>query len=279
MNRSSASSLQSTLANVRASLRFYRENRRFAAPPPVRSMGFRFIGSRDMESGQFEPEETAIFKRIIAGADVLLNVGANVGYYCCLALQAGKRVVAYEPLPSNQRALYTNIWANGWQQQIEVLPIALSDQPQILKLYGGGTGASLVAGWAGVDSANYTLVPASTLDLTIQDRFRDDRVFLLVDVEGAEFRMLQGAWRVLAREPKPVWMVEIAVHEHQPKGTAINPQLLSTFELFWQAGYKAWTAQASSRLVERDEIAAIAASGKDTLGTHNFLFASSNPLV
>lgn len=279
MNRPSASSLQKTLANVRASLRFYRENRRYASPPAERSMGFRFMGSAAMESGQFEPEETAIFRRIIAGSDVLINVGANVGYYCCLALQAGKRVVAYEPLPSNQRSLYTNIWANGWQEQIEVFPLALSDKPQILKLYGGGTGASLVDGWAGVDSENYTLVPASTLDLTIQDRFQDQRVFLLVDVEGAEFSMLQGAARMLAREPKPVWMVEIAVNEHQPKGIAINPQLLQTFDLFWQSGYQAWTAQESPRQIERDEVAAVVASGKDTLGTHNFLFASSNPLA
>lgn len=279
MNHSSARSLKSTVANVRASLRFYRENRRYASPPALRPMGFRFMGSAAMESGQFEPEESAIFKRIIAGSDLLINVGANVGYYCCLALQAGKRVVAYEPLPSNQRALYTNLWANGWQEHIEVFPIALSDKPQILKLYGGGTGASLVDGWAGADSAHYTLVPASTLDLTIQERFREQRIFLLVDVEGAEFSMLQGAARMLAREPKPVWMVEIAVHEHQPKGIAINPQLLETFDLFWQAGYKAWTAQASPRLVKRDEVAAVVASGNDTLGTHNFIFASSNPIV
>lgn len=279
MNRSSASPLQTTLANVRASLRFYRENRRYVSPPDLRSMGFRFMGSEAMENGSFEPEETAIFKRIIAGCDVLINVGANVGYYCCLALQAGKRVVAYEPLPSNQRALYANIWANGWQEQIEVLPLALADKPQILKLYGGGTGASLVDGWAGADSAHYTLVPASTLDLTIQERFRDQRVFLLVDVEGAEYGMLRGAARMLARDPKPVWLVEIAVHEHQPKGIAINPRLVETFDLFWQAGYRAWTAQSSPRLVKREEVAAIVASGSDTLGTHNFIFASSNPLA
>jgi FkbM family methyltransferase len=279
MNQPSAGSLQTTLANVRASLRFYRENRRYASPPAVRSMGFRFMGSQAMESGQFEPEETAIFKRIIAGCDLLINVGANVGYYCCLGLQAGKHVVAYEPLPGNQRALYTNIWANQWQEQIEVFPVALADKPQILKLFGAGTGASLIDGWAGADSTHFTLVPATTLDLSIQERFRDRRVFLLVDVEGAEYSMLQGATKMLAREPKPVWMVEIAVNEHQPKGIAVNPQLLQTFDLFWQAGYRAWTAQASPRLVKREEVAAIAASGKDTLGTHNFIFASSNPLA
>lgn len=270
--------IQSVVKNIRASLRFYRENRRYASPPALRSMGFHFIGTPAMEAGLFEPEETAVFQQIIGQRDVLINVGANVGYYCCLALKAGKHVVAYEPLASNQRALLTNIWTNGWQDRIEVFPLALSDRPQVLKLYGGGTGASLVDGWAGADSDDFTLVPASTLDLTLHDRFSDQRVLIVVDVEGAEFSFLQGARHMLAREPKPIWMVEIAVEEHQPRGIAMNPRLLETFDIFWRSGYLAWTAGASPRPVKRAEVEAIIQSGRDTLGTHNFLFASSHPL-
>ena len=241
-------------------------------------MGFRFMGSRSMEAGQFEPEESAVFQSIIADCDVLINVGANVGYYCCLALKEGKFVVAYEPHPSNQRTLLANIWANHWQGRIEVFPMALSDKPQVLKIYGRGTGASLVDGWAGVESDNFTLVPASTLDLTLHDRFSEQRVFLLVDVEGAEFSLLAGAQKMLARDPKPIWLVEIAVEEHQPKGLTMNPHLLSTFDVFWQAGYRAWTAQVAPREIQRDEVAAVIESGRDTLGTHNFLFADHNPM-
>lgn len=235
------------------------------------------MGSAAMEAGTFEPEETAIVQRIISRYDVLINVGANVGYYCCLALQAGKHVVAYEPMPSNQRTLVTNIWANGWHDRIEIFPLALTDRPQVLKIYGGGTGASLVSGWAGANE--FTLVPASTLDLTLQDRFADQSIFLLVDIEGAELGMLKGAVKMLARHPKPLWLVEIAVGEHQPSGVTINPNLLETFEMFWRAGYHTWTAQTVPRIVQREEVVAIAASGHDTLGTHNFLFAESNPLA
>ena len=242
-------------------------------------MGFRFIGSEAMEAGRFEPEETEIFQRVVERSDVLVNVGANAGYYCCLALQAGKHVVAYEPLPSNQRALLTNVWANGWQERIEVFPIALSDRPQVLKIYGGGTGASLVDGWAGALSENFTLVPASTLDLTLQDRFSGERVFVLVDVEGAEFSMLRGAEHMLARVPKPIWLVEIAVDEHQPQQSSINPYLLQTFEVFWQAGYVAWTAQREPRKIEREEVVAVVDTKRDTLGTHNFLFAEGHPFA
>ncbi|MCC6509564.1 MAG: FkbM family methyltransferase [Pirellulaceae bacterium] len=265
-----ANSIKNFAAHVRSTLRFYRHERRQSQSPRTTPLGFRLMGSQAMEDGTFEPEETAIFQRCIADCDVLINVGANVGYYCCLALQAGKHVVAYEPMPGNQRLLYKNIWANDWQDRIEIFPVALSDQPGVLKIYGGGTGASLISGWAGAQ--DYSLVPASTLDLTLHDRFGRQRLFLLVDIEGAELSMLRGAQNLLARQPKPTWLVEIAVSEHQPAGVALNPNLLATFDLFWQAGYQAWTAQSKSRLVTRDEVEAIAASGHDTLGTHNFLF-------
>ena len=67
-------------------------------------------------------------------------------------------------------------------------------------------------------------------------------------------------------------MVEIAISEHQPKGIKINPNLLATFEIFWDKGYEGWTADNFLRLVSPNEVEAIVRSGKDTLRTHNFLF-------
>ncbi len=224
-----------------------------------------------MENGTFEPEETRLFKELIEKCDVLVNIGANVGYYCCLALSAGKQVVAYEPMPQNQRLLYANMMNNGWQDRIEVFPMALSHRPGVLKIYGGGTGASLIHGWAG--AIDYSYVPASTLDLTLSHRFTDQQVFLLVDIEGAELQMLRGATAMLSRVPKPTWLVEIAVNEHQPAGTAINPNLLATFDTFWQHGYRCWTADSQRREVKREEVQEVARSGQDTLHTHNFLFS------
>jgi hypothetical protein len=55
-------------------------------------------------------------------------------------------------------------------------------------------------------------------------------------------------------------------------GLRIAPNLVSTFSFFWDNGYEAWTADKRIRRVARDEIRAIAESGTDTTGTHNFLF-------
>jgi FkbM family methyltransferase len=235
-------------------------------------MGFKFIGTPAMERGVFEPEETRLFQMLLRHAEIFVNVGANVGYYCCLALQRQKYTVACEPIEQNLEYLYRNITSNHWQNMIEVFPVALSDCIGIIDIFGSGTSASLIQGWAGAFAQDAKLVSALTLDVLLGARFSGQQLLVLVDIEGSELFMLQGAKTVLARVPKPMWMVEIAVSEHQTRGIAVNPYLTKTFEFFWDHGYQAWTADESLRLITPVEIDAIAHSGKDTLGTHNFVF-------
>lgn len=252
--------------------RYVRDNKRTLEAPKEIPLGFKLIGNVAMESGKFEVVETEIFKKILNKVDVVINVGANIGYYCCIALQQKKHVVAFEPIATNLRYLCKNMKANGWESEIEIFPLALSNKPGIIEIYGGGTAASLVKGWAGIPEQYAELVPVASLDDVLGSRFDGARCFFLVDIEGAEKMMLEGASRTLSWSPKPVWMVEISVSEHQPYGITINPQLLSTFRIFWEQGYEAWTVDENPRLVLPDEIERIALTGEDTLRTHNFLF-------
>jgi hypothetical protein len=100
---------------------------------------------------------------------------------------------------------------------------------------------------------------------------------VLVDVEGAELEMLRGATMLLNSSPKPLWMIEISVSEHQPAGVPINPNLVATFELFNNHGYRAYTADAARRPVVMEEVREIAATRHDTLGVHNFIFGDTTP--
>ena len=253
--------------------RHVRDSWQIYAEPRQTPMGFRLIGNPLMQSGQYEPEETQIVKNLCSHVDVVINVGANIGYYCCVALSQEAHVIAFEPIDRNCRYLLRNIKANNWESKIEVYPIALSDKVGVIEIYGGGTGASLVKGWAGNAEEYATLVPCSTLDCVLGSRFLSKRCCIIVDVEGAEKLMLDGASSIIEMEPKPIWMIEISISEHQPKGVSINPNLLSTFQLFWDEGYEAWTADKNCRGIDSDEIREIAKSGIDTLHTRNFLFA------
>jgi len=236
-------------------------------------MGFKLSSNYPMiQRGEFEPEETEIVKKILPQIDVVINVGANIGYYCCIALSYGKYVVAFEPISLNIKYLLRNVKANNWESRIEVFPLALSNKIGVVEIYGGAVTGSLVKGWAGTPDEYVSLVPCSTLDHVLGSRFHNKRCFFVVDIEGAERYMLEGASSFLNFEPKPIWLMEINITENLPKGVLINDNLLPTFQMFWNRGYESWTADSHCRLINNDEIENIVRTGKDTILTHNFLF-------
>ena len=99
--------------------------------------GFMLAGNPLMASGDFEPEETRLVRELLHEVDVLVNVGANVGYYCCHALSLGKPVIAVEPIARNLHYLMRNITENSWAQQTQIYPVALGAQTDVLKMWGG----------------------------------------------------------------------------------------------------------------------------------------------
>lgn len=240
--------------------------------PQDTPLGFKFCGNPSMIQGTFEIEEVKVVEKILPFVDVFINIGANIGFYCCIALKHGKYTVAFEPMESNLKYLYKNLVSNAWDKNIEVYPIALGNRSGLINIYGMGTGASLVEGWAGTSSDYKTVVPVFTLDVLLGNRFDGKQIFFVVDIEGAEDSMLEGARKYLSLQPKPFWMVEISITDHWPDGIRINPHLLETFQKFWGMGYEAWTANQKFRLITEEEVRQIKETGCDTILTYNFLF-------
>lgn len=251
--------------------RFRRDSRQVSRDVEFRNaLGFRFNGHKDMEAGTFEPDETRIIEKLVPLADIFVNIGANTGYYVCRALQKGVPVIAFEPDQLNVKMLLRNVQANNFSASFQLFPVALSDKPGILPLYGASTGASLIAGWAG--QGNSTLVPVSVFDQTAAPLVAGKTCFVLIDVEGAELGCLKGAEALLKSSDDNVFLIEISVAEHQPTGTAINKNLFETFELMKRHGYSAYAANDTLREITLAEVSAVASTHQNTLGTHNFLF-------
>lgn len=198
--------------------------------------GFRLAGNRVMLSADFEPAETRFLSTQLAHAGVFIDIGANIGFYSCLARKAGAHVIAVEASRENVECLLFNLVANGWHD-VEVVPVGLADRTGIAVLHGGGTAASLLPDWAGTPASAGRSIPLTTLDAVMGQRFEGRALLVKVDVEGAELGVLRGATAVLQRRPRPVWLVEICLTEHHPAG--LNPDFEETFEVFRGHGYEA----------------------------------------
>lgn len=235
-------------------------------------LGFQFKGNELMEKGLFEPIETNLVRKIFPRVEFVINVGANIGYYVCQALHCNKSVIAFEPMASNLKKLMSNIVLNKWQDKCEIYPVALGNKTDIVKIYGDGTGASLIKGWASTPESHFTLTPCHTINNVLGNRLEGKSILMIVDVEGAENMMLEGGSILLGMSPKPIWLIEICVKEHQPGGIGMNPYLIETFDKFWANGYKCITADDDLREIRKEQVFSIVETGANTLGTYNFLF-------
>jgi FkbM family methyltransferase len=261
--------------NLTTSFReFWRARRKSISlnkPPLLTPFGFQFSGNELMAKGDFEPEESTLVISELQTFDVMVDIGANIGYYTCLALQHKKKVFAFEPHPDNLFILYKNLAINNWTKT-DVFPFASGSTNGISMLKGDGTGASLLDGWGGDSSSKQMFVPVQRLDEVLSNRLDSrSRVFFKVDIEGSEFDALQGARNRLSHPRNSRWLVEIAFDTQISGG--FNYRYVDTFDLFFRNGFRAFTANRSRKELHLRDIKEFAACrAKPAHVSNNYFF-------
>lgn len=175
----------------------------------TRAQGLTFIVGQDdlvdqriAREGCWEPEQLDFIAGKIGGRcfDLFLDIGANTGFYCMLAQNKGlaAEVIAFEPDPGNHARLTANIAANGLGEDIWVLDYALGDRAGEAVLTEGSR-------WnRGESYLEHAAMPAGATTHKVRTvRFDDEfkvkgkRVYAKMDVEGYEFRVIDGMERTL----------------------------------------------------------------------------------
>ena len=67
---------------------------------------FKYIGNSNIKDDKYEVEVKELFLKLIQKTDNFINVGANYGFYCCLALSKDIKTSAFEPVYTNLRILF-----------------------------------------------------------------------------------------------------------------------------------------------------------------------------
>lgn len=170
---------------------------------------------RPVLSNRMEIISCDVLTRLQLKSGVVLDVGGSYGYYALLLARlvgVNGHVYSFEPDWRSFARLINNLVLNCIQNVVPV-PICLSDMPQGLakwqSMHNEPWKSRLVDSVQAVDAHAVTAVPITTLDDFVSMLEITDKVNLVkVDVEGAEFKVLQGAKQLLLKS-KPILLCEL----------------------------------------------------------------------
>lgn len=234
--------------------------------------GFQFAGSNTFFKDDWEMHERIVIRDQLQIASVFIDVGANQGIYSCLAASMGVRVAAIEPEVGNIRFLASNIIANAFDK-VEVFPIAVSNKVGFSSIFGDGDTASLISHWCDTPLGFATTVPTNTLDNLFASRWRDERIFIKMDIEGAEFDVIQGSHQLLARTNRPNWIIECFLL-NKDTGNTVNRHFAPLFRIMFSYGYKCSRVGVGGDVTIETVNKWVSNPADCDLGSSNYLFVS-----
>jgi len=187
--------------------------------------------------GTREVLETEIFKRELTEGMVIVDLGANIGYYTLLAASmvgAKGKVYAIEPFGDNFSLLQRNIQINRYDSIVETFQLAISDAIGKTRMYlGRANNLHTLIDIDETDGAGKTSVEVQTTTL---DRFLEGKRpvdFLRMDIEGGECQVFDGMGRLLKQRTLPKIFFEI----HPIGSVDPDPRYTPRLQRLLAAGY------------------------------------------
>lgn len=211
--------------------------RRLKKPCSAHPDGFLFSGRHQvMVKGAYEPFEADLVKKILNEVQLFVNIGANYGYYSCLALSLQTDTIAFEPEATNIKMIRKHIAANNFKNNFTLHPCAVGSRSDELTLHGGGSGGSLLKdNLNGAPKGEKQKVSVVTLDDTLV--LSSNKTLCLMDIEGFEYDALMGCKTILSCANQPYWIIEVWPRNNKNEP---NPNFSQVFSLMSLHGYAYW---------------------------------------
>lgn len=202
-----------------------------------------------LERGIFEPAATQIVKQYVKKGDVVLDVGANIGYYTVmLSKLVGNegRVIAFEPTRHFGNVLKANIEANQLTN-ISIIDYGLSNRNCDVDIDIGISSATIHSSNYYDSIINHERISMKTLDNFVSEHNISRIDFIKIDVDGHEPYVFDGAWAVLETFD-PLILFEVS-HLHYMKA-GIN--VCEFYKKLKEEGYRIYYEQDLEEITELD---------------------------
>ena len=167
-----------------------------------------------------EESTTNLFRNIVKEGDVVVDLGANVGYFTLLAAKlvgSKGKVYSFEPEPRNYGYLLKNIQLNGYDHVIASQK-AVADRPGTVKLFfcRYDTGHHTIQKYDGIQAYRPDFVDVMKEFVEVEQVSLDDYFkgimtpvnVIKMDVEGAEMLALAGMEQLIKRNKNLVMLIE-----------------------------------------------------------------------
>ena len=133
----------------------------------------------------YEPVETEIVRNNVRKNDVVVDVGANIGYYTLLMAKNKAFVHSYEPEPKNFDLLQKNVILNNFSSNVQLYNKAVSD-------YIGHSKFILSDHSTGQHKLEFNRFGTKSINVDVVKIELEKIDFAKIDVEGQEYNVLKG---------------------------------------------------------------------------------------
>lgn len=153
-----------------------------------------------------EPEVSSLLTTL--HGRVFIDIGANVGYYSFLLHDNFDKIIAVEPHPKNVQLIQKVKEKYGYPK-VSILPRAIGNKKGKTKLYLGSHcgGHSLLQSGRFIQKPNLNYIAVKTMTLDFLLRTHSNVDLVKVDVEGAEWKVLDGARDAMNKTN--AWLIEL----------------------------------------------------------------------
>jgi FkbM family methyltransferase len=187
-----------------------------------------------------EKDQVFVVRRELKPGDVVLDIGANIGYYALMEASligpTGK-VYAIEPVPTNMELLKKNIALNGFESIISTYQAAVSDTPKEEKFYlsaHSNLGSFHNTDYKTGERLSYmkdSFILVQTYDIAEFMKPIPRIDMIRMDIEGGEVEVFRGLLRALeGRSVKPKVLFETHRSRYDTEKHDLKAPLRALFE-------------------------------------------------